>query len=260
VTRAETLGAPGAHLDEGALLRRMDGELELAESAGVEAHLAACGRCRAELDEMAAVAGRVSSALRLIDVAPQIGREPARERRAAAPPWHRSAIWRAAAVIALVAGLGLAIAPIRAWVAERLGLAGDRNATTESPTADPPATAPTGGSSVRVAFVPAGDRFRILLATPQVEGALHLAAAPGDTASGEIVGADGADLLVLPDGLGIRNHPFSTAEYRVAVPRRIASVVVEIAGREEWRGSPENLSAAGIRIGLGDGLDRSTNP
>ena len=258
MTRAGTLGAPGAHLDEGALLRHMDGELEPAESAAVEAHLAACGRCRAELDEMARLAGRVSSALQLIDVAPRVDRERAGEQRAAPPAWHRSAIWRAAAAIALVAGFALAIAPVRAWIAERMGL-GDARIATESPApGEAPATAPDGSAGVRVAFVPTGDRFRILLAAPQAQGALHLAAAAGDTASGEIVGADDADLLVLPDGLGIRNQPFATADYRVAVPRHIATVEVQVAGRAAWRGFTADLPDDGVLVDLSDGLERSS--
>ena len=266
MTRAGTLGAPGAHLDDGAMLRHLDRELEPAEAAGVEAHLAACARCRAELDALAASAGRVTASLRLIDLAPEVDgvgtaqaqRAPTGHRRTASPTWLGSPIWRAAAAIALVAGLALAIAPVRAWIVDRLGLAADRTAA-ESP-ASPDAPAAAGeSSSVRVAFVPTGDRFRILLAAPQLEGALHLAAAPGDTASGEIVGADDADLLVLPDGLGIRNQPFSTADYRVAVPRHIAALEVEVAGRAVWRGSPDELPADGIRIGLSDGLDRSSD-
>jgi hypothetical protein len=172
---------------------------------------------------------------------------------------HASPVWRAAAVVAFVAGLALAIAPVRAWIAERLGLGADRTAAELDVSAETPASAPRADAGVRVSFVPSGDRFRILLAAPQVEGALHLSAATGDTASGEIVGADGADLLVLPDGLGIRNQPFATADYRVAVPRRMAGIEVEIAGSIAWRGASGDLPADGIRIGLGDGLDRSTD-
>jgi hypothetical protein len=105
--------------------------------------------------------------------------------------------------------------------------------------------------------VPTGERFRLLLAAPQSEGALHLFAAPGDTASGEIVGADDADLLVLPDGLGIRNTAFSTADYRVAVPRGIARIDVRVAGRVVWSGSPASLPAGGTRIALTADLSRS---
>ncbi|HET6361727.1 MAG TPA: hypothetical protein VFH11_06685, partial [Gemmatimonadota bacterium] len=116
---------------------------------------------------------------------------------------------------------------------------------------------PGADANVRIAFVPTGERFRVLLAAPQAEGALHLAAAPGDTASGEIVGADDADLLVLPDGLGIHNHAFSTADYRVAVPLSIARIDVRVAGRVVWSGPTASLPAGGTRIDLAADLSTS---
>ena len=98
----EVLEAPGAHLDESALVRRMDGELDPAEAADAEAHLAACTGCRVSLAEIEAAAERLSSALRLID--------PEDDVEGASPPadaWHRSPVWRAAAAVAFVAGLAL---------------------------------------------------------------------------------------------------------------------------------------------------------
>ena len=250
MTRAGTLGAPGAHLDDGALVRRLDGELESAEARAVEAHLAACDRCRGELDAIAALSTRLSDALPLVDDPPVL---PLLRSRPASP-WHAAPIWRAAAAIAFVAGLALAITPVRAWIAERLGLGAERPAVETAAPAGPaePATA----TGVRVTFVPTGERFRVLLTAPQRSGALRLETAPGDTASGEILGPDDADLLVLPDGLGIRNTAFSTADYRVVVPRVLAEIEVRVAGRVVWRGSPAELSTDGSRIDLTNDADR----
>lgn len=244
MTRAGTIGAPD-HLDDGALVRRLDGELDSVEAADVAAHLAGCDRCRAALDDLAALSTRLSGALPHVDPAsaPLAGRA----RRAA--PWHAAPFWRAAAAIALVAGIALAIAPVRAWIAARLGVGPGRPAAEATAPGDAPARAPARGG-VRVAFVPTGETFRVLVTAPQEEGALRLASAPGDTASGEVVGAGTADLLVLPDGLGIRNDPFSTAEYRVVVPRDLARVEVRVAGRVAWSGAAEALPAGGRRIDL----------
>lgn len=250
MTRAGTLGAPGAHLDDGALVRRLDGELESAEAGSVEAHLAACDRCRGELDAIGALSTRLSDTLPLVD-APVLSLPRSRP----ASPWHASPIWRAAAAIAFVAGLALAITPVRAWIAERLGLGAERSAVETAAPAGPaePATA----AGVRVTFIPTGERFRVLLTAPQRAGALRLETTPGDTASGEILGPDDADLLVLPDGLGIRNTAFSTADYRVVVPRDLAEIEVRVAGRIAWRGSPAALSRDGSRIDLtNDDADR----
>lgn len=246
--RVGTLGAPSAHLDDGALVRRLDGELEPAEATAVEAHLAACDRCRAELDALAALSTRFSDALPLVD-APVLPLPRSRP----ASPWHAAPIWRAAAAVAFVAGLALAITPVRAWIAERLGLSAERPVETAAP-AGP--TEPATASGVRVTFIPTGERFRVLLTAPQRSGALRLETTPGDTASGEILGPDDADLLVLPDGLGIRNTAFSTTDYRVVVPRDVAEIEVRVAGRIAWLGSPAEVPGGGSRIDLTNDDDR----
>ena len=149
-----------------------------------------------------------------------------------------SPVWRAAAAIALLAGLAFAIAPIRAWMAERLGLA--THPAAESPAVVEPTGVDRGDEGLRIAFVPDGDRFVVRVAVAQSAGALTLAATPGDSASAEIAGSGpvAADLLVLPDGLGIRNDASSTADYRVNVPSGLTRVEVRIADRVAWAGSP----------------------
>ena len=161
-----------------------------------------------------------------------------------------SPVWRAAAAIALLAGLAFAIAPIRAWMAERLGLATDPAA--ESPAVVEPTGVDPADEGLRIAFVPEGDRFVVRVAVAQAAGTLTLAATTGDSASAEIAGSGpvAADLLVLPDGLGIRNDATSTADYRVAVPSRLIGVEVRIADRVAWSGSPRLLTDASRTIPL----------
>jgi hypothetical protein len=245
VILAGTIEAPDRHLDDGAVVRRLDGELDPAEAGVVETHLAGCDRCRAELDAIAALSARFSEAVPHVDPAP----EPRVVRARRASAWHASPIWRAAAAIAFVAGLALAIAPVRAWIAERLGAGAGRPAAESAASGDRAHPEPSAGG-VRVAFVPTGEEFRVLVTAPQEEGWLRLETTPGDTATGELVGAADADLLILPDGLGIRNDPFSTSDYRVVVPRDLARVEVRVAGRVAWSGSPEALPSGGERIDL----------
>jgi hypothetical protein len=245
-----TLGAPGAHLDDDVLVRRLDGELDPGEPQAVEAHLATCLRCRGEYDELAQLSRRFSDAVPLVDAAPAWdSTRPARRFR---PAPHRfgSPVWRAAAALAFVAGLALAITPVRAWIAERLGIRPDGPAAESAP---PDASAPAAipaPSDIRIAFVPTGERFTIRVADRQATGALILSVAPSDTASGEILGTGGADLLVLPDGLGIRNAGTSTADYRVLVPRNLTRVVVVIGDRVLWQGSPDALTSGVLAIDL----------
>lgn len=255
----EIRGAAERHLADDELVRQIDDELDPAEVDRVEAHLAGCGRCRAALAELEVLSARFSAALPLADRVPHVptvaaDRAPAvAQRRSRA--WVASPVWRAAAAIALLAGLALAIAPVRAWMAERLGLA-------TRPAEEAPAVMESGGNDspddgLRIAFVPEGDRFVVRVSQPQSTGSLTLAAAAGDSASAEIAGdrpsagtvegaSVAADLLVLPDGLGIRNDASSTADYRVTVPGGLTRVEVRVADRVAWTGSPQ-LLAEGVR-------------
>jgi hypothetical protein len=233
------------HLEEDELIRRMDGELDRAETDRVDAHLAACDRCRQALAELEALARRFSTSVALLD--PPASHDPRAVRipAGASASWMASPVWRAAAAIAVLAGLAFAIAPIRAWMAERLGLA--IGPAAESPAMVEPIGSDSADDGLRIAFVPEGDRFVVRVAVAQSAGTLTLAATPGDSASAEVVAGAGPaapDLLVLPDGLGIRNDATATADYRVAVPSGLTGVEVQIADRVAWSGSPRLLADA----------------
>ena len=247
-----TLGAPGAHLGEDVFVRRLDGELDPGEAGRVEAHLAVCAECRAGFEEMAALSRRFSDALPLVDL-PAPGTSPPVSYYSRVRPAQRrwgSPVWRAAAALAFVAGLALAISPVRAWIAERLGLGSDRPPAESVAPAERTVGPVEGGGDIRIAFVPTGDRFTIRVAGYQATGALVLAPVPGDTASGEIRGPGEADLLVLPDGLGIRNARTSTADYRVLVPQSLARIEVRVGDRVAWRGTPDALASGILAIDL----------
>jgi len=96
-----------SHVDEGTLHAYLDGELPSAERATLEAHLAGCATCRANLTEerglrerASAVLGSARPAERPAPPLEQLRREPQRS------PWRvrRSFAW--AASIALALGLG----------------------------------------------------------------------------------------------------------------------------------------------------------
>ena len=237
------------HLEENELVRRMDGELARADADRVDAHLAACDHCSHALAELESLSRRFSSSVAVLD--PPAARRPFATPAGPSMSWMGSPVWRAAAAIALLAGLAFAIAPIRAWMAERLGLATD-------PAAESPAVVEWTGvepadEGLRIAFVPEGDRFVVRVAVAQAAGTLTLAATPGDSASAEVLAGAGSaapDLLVLPDGLGIRNDSTATADYRVAVPSGLTRVEVRIADRVAWSGSPRLLADAPRTIPL----------
>ena len=96
-----------SHVDEGTLHAYLDGELPSAERAALEAHLAGCATCRANLTEERALRERATAVLgsarpaeRPAPPLEQLRREPQRS------PWRvrRSFAW--AASIALALGLG----------------------------------------------------------------------------------------------------------------------------------------------------------
>ena len=243
------------HLTDDVLVRRADGELGDGETERVGRHLAGCARCRGTLAELEALSRQFSRAVALVDppasrltggTAPSTARAPSR-RPGLAP------FWRAAAVIALLAGLALAIPPVRAWMAERLGLTTER--VGEAPGDEVATPAAPAGGALRIAFLHEGHRFVVRVSVAQAAGRLTLTAVAGDSVVAEVGGAGGdpAELLVLPDGLGIRNHPSSRADYEVVVPLRMSEVEVRIGDRVAWSGSPRLLRGSPALVPLAAG-------
>jgi pyruvate/2-oxoglutarate dehydrogenase complex dihydrolipoamide acyltransferase (E2) component len=229
------------HLDDGALVRLIDGEAAEDERAGVEAHLAACPVCAARLGSLRRRSVNLGLLLARGDFAVPAPSVPAapmdelaarREARRAAPA-APSRVWlRAAAVAALVIGAGLFSSPVRAWFRDLLGGAAS-NAPVAVQPAPAPAPAPAEGSpatSARVRFTPQGDELAVEIAHAQASGALVLATSPSSAATAEVRAPAGAlaDLLVLPTGLRIDNRETSVAEYHVAVPTTVQRVRVRI--------------------------------
>jgi putative zinc finger protein len=104
------------HLDEGTIHALADGELEPAELAAAEAHLAACPACRTALEEARQFAREADSLLGTIDVPPH--RSGARQEPAPVPVrpasrHHlvRNLVWAASLVLA--AGLGYFASDLR---------------------------------------------------------------------------------------------------------------------------------------------------
>lgn len=243
------------HLSDGVLVCRVDGELRDGEAERVGRHLAGCARCRGALAEIETLSRRFSRAMTLVDPPAARGSgstPPATLRAPSRHPGH-APWWRAAAVLALLAGLAFAIPPVRAWVAERLGLTTERAGEATGDEVAVPAAAPDDG--IRIAFLHGEDRFVVRVSVPQTAGRLTLAAVAGDSVVAEMGagGGDAAELLVLPDGLAVRNHPSSTADYRVVVPLGMSEVEVRIGDRVAWSGSPRVLRGSPANVPLAAG-------
>ena len=128
------------HVDDGALLALLDGELSAEERRRVENHATGCAVCAARRDELRFAVRRVTSALEVMDVPaawvemPEALREAARSApvplasaRAARSGWRIGwrIGWMGRRSVAVAAGLTLLLAagayavpgsPVRGWV------------------------------------------------------------------------------------------------------------------------------------------------
>jgi hypothetical protein len=228
-------------MNEGTLLRLLDGELPPAERRAADAHLTACAACAAELEALRERARRVRAAL------------DAAVRDVPVPPFPRAAVagaaaarragaWRgplrAAAAVTLAAGLALAAPPVRDFVR---GLAGApaRPAGDDVPAPPPapgPAAAPALGGSAGapplVEFAPDGPDLVLEFDAAPRAGSLVVAVRDTPTvalSASADVGAAG-HVVVLPAGLRVRTTAATAADYRVVVPASLRSVRVRVGG------------------------------
>ncbi len=171
-----------------------------------------------------------------------------RRGRFAEGPWLR-----AAAVAAVLLGIGLLATPLPAtigsWEAERWSELISRHA--DDPASNGRAPAQEAGHT-RVEFALLGNELFLEFTTRQSGGTVILRSADVDLVSAEVIrgGDAGADLLVLPRGLRVQNTAETTADYRVVVPRgTIRSVRVRI-GNEEVIVLPAAELAGGKQLDL----------
>lgn len=231
------------HPPDGELVRLLDGELAAAERTRAEDHVNRCSACRERLHRLERRSTRLTALLQESDwdtpaVSPAFLAEL--ERKHARAPRMRSRVverpWlRAAAIIAVVLGIGLVASPARAWIADWVAAQWAALTLDQQPAAsEKPGPAPRQAASTRVQFRIEGDELSVEIATRQAGGAITLRTGEGSLVSAEVIGGGaGADLLVLPDGLRIANTAESTAEYRMVVPAQVRRVRVRIGDGPE---------------------------
>lgn len=255
------------HASDATLLRALDGELDTAEREALTAHLAVCAPCRACAEALrvdaALVRARVATAgaghvppFTWADVVRRAGTtgptvvshpEPRTRRvaptpssargRPVAPHWWRAGRrrvdWRIAAGVLLAAGVAAAAPAALRWA--RVGDGSGRDAGPGSPSPRAPRPRAEGaGTAAHVAFALPGDTLHVAFDAPQPAGVLELVASPatGAAVEVEVRGAPGAArLLVLPDGVRVRNDPTSVADYRIVVPVHVRVVRVAVGAR-----------------------------
>ena len=218
------------------LIRYLDGELESAERSQLDARLAAAPAAAERLATLRQNASRISSILGTADPneletqrsarAIRAQLEQARSRR-----WlTMSPVLRAAAVIALLLGFGLAVPPVRAWMIEQVRqLVGSEPAPEVSQPARAPATQPVPQTAPLVVnFAINSDTF--FLQHDAAAGELRIKRSPDATVRAEPSAGSTANLTVVPNGLRIDGGA-ATATYTLWLPTRVTVLAIRSGAR-----------------------------
>lgn len=245
------------HPSAAVLVRHLDGELDEVTTQRLRRHLRGCDRCEerlAQVQRASLAAGEELRGWQTEVAVPEVVRARAREAMRGAVRrrrWGglRPAGWVAAVLIGVIV-LGLTVEPVRAWVLQRLGVeVGAVEIASDIPRLP---EAVVDGAGAVVSFHPAAHRLTIHVENRQATGELILQALPLEQATAQVIGEEGAALLVLPTGVRIENPADSRASYRVTVPPGVRQVEVRVAGE-----APQVVEVAagegwGRRVPLGE--------
>lgn len=230
------------HPDDGALVRRLDGQTLPGDDSG---HLAACPQCQARFNELEHRSDALSG---LLHRGPDAAIEPPahlldRVRRTArderARHWTRTPLLKAA-VIAAVLVAPLAAEPVRDWI----GRSATRLATAVGLVEAP---APSGAGDAEITIVPAGNRLVIRVDAPQPEGAVVLRFEDRPDALVRVPSGSATSLVALPDGFRVINGAGGPDEYRFTVPAGLP-VEVRVAGSTAVTVTGEPGTARTVRL------------
>ena len=259
--------SPGAAVTDAELIRYLDGELDDDERDRIDEALAGDPVLARRLAQLRTRAERLSALLGATDAAPAVAAAPpaASAPVAAAPPAaparviDLNAAWaaqqgvpphpvrpyrplpgwfRAAAVVAFLLAGALLVPPVRAWIAgvlTRVFDGGDE--ATPATGSQPVATTPI--DTLSITFATGSATFTIEFAAAPAAGRLVVERTQVDSVSASLYTAGGREGLqrVRSDLLRVANTAGSTADYRLALPPVVGTVVVRVPGRADtvWR-------------------------
>jgi len=228
----------GPHIDDGDLIRLLDGECSPEERERLDAHIDVCPKCRSNADSLTQASELFASSLLELDSenraaadrTPAVGARLARgNTRFRFVPPH---VLRAAAVLALTV-LVFSATPARAWLVQgwEAFMSLVASETDEPPViSEVPEDVGLEMSSI-LRFTPRGSEFRLEFTDRQAGGTLVLLFDSTTSASAGILGEESGDeMILLPDGLRVRNSAGSTTSYEVQLPLTLAVVDVRVAG------------------------------
>lgn len=216
------------HLADGELVRHLDGAGDTVERLAVAGHLEVCAECAERLGVIERKSARLD--LLLAATRPEVPHLPTpRPAR-----WPRSGLIAAGIALVVLVGTLVTVRPVRAWLVERtLALwTAVRGPDQELPPSAPESAeaVPVRPTTAAVEFVPTGDTFTVRFASRQQLGELVLVTGPVTRATALVVdGTERESVLVVPDGILVRNAAASRASYRITVPAAIDSVRIQVA-------------------------------
>ena len=240
------------HLDDGELLRYVDGELGSAEAGRWEQHVAVCEQCSRALESVLTESRLVSDWLTLADfeadlepaspeqapaamvgarTGPLTGGDVRAARMSRGAPWLQrgrrspavSSAWLKAAAIALLVAAPLAAFPgVRDWMARQVGLTGG-TATT---------TAVDGPASPVIRFEPAPGSFTVRFHAPVEEGALALERTGPAGAVEAVLRMDGAAEPVVAERMLRILEAEPGTRLTLALPAAVTDVRIFLGARE----------------------------
>jgi len=225
----------GTHVEDGALLALLDGELDAAERDAFEAHLSDCSECSERHDELRFLTKRVASELALLDVPSpwtelpehlrQASREAVRPISSAGSARTARAGWVGRRSVATAAGLLLVLAagayaipgsPVRGFVDDALSAVASLVGIGDEAPVDP------GPAGVSVGLRDGAVRVVIFGATPELRVTVFLT-------SGDQAVATARDPRFRVEA-GLLEISDPTDELQIAVPRDAQSATVEVDG------------------------------
>lgn len=245
------------HLDDSEILHLVDGDASAFELDRWTKHVLDCSACTARLERLQRRSAALS--VRLAEVQPPEGfvyptlpAGAAVRRRPGPGRWAPGAARaRAAALALLVLAPLVFVAPLRAWVTDRVSTAWEWAAALaggEAPGEAAPEPEPAG--SARLWFTPAGATLRIDFASPQRGGELLLRATEGPEGSLEILRGAGETPVVTEGEVRILNTAASDATYLLSLPPSLRRVQVRVAGEEVASLTTDQIRG-GARVELG---------
>ncbi len=214
------------HLDDPDLIRHLDSALEPQDRIALQNHLDTCEVCASKLRLIDRRSRRLEQLLVAGDPpVPPFKRIPDARFRVTRPI-------AAAAAMTILIGASIVVSPVRAWIVEQSRVVWTLVTRAGHDTEPAAQSSDSTRATASVTFKPVRRSFVIRIARRQTAGSVTVETGAVTEVTALVLGGGNAeDMLVLPDGLLVRNSNQSVASYQVTVPASLDTITVEVDGR-----------------------------